>query len=101
MGVRSQCSICTDPLDYFARREIAFICNKDGEEVHLRYRSFDNQRELETAVRATCPDKIDVGAVFNAKVGPSVRTYAPFVSHANTNTVRWWPSNARSCSTLI
>ncbi|CAJ0606025.1 unnamed protein product [Cylicocyclus nassatus] len=47
--------------DYFARREFAFILEGD---VHLRYRSFNDQNEFETELCKVNPHKLDIGAVY-------------------------------------
>ncbi|CDW54548.1 DNA primase [Trichuris trichiura] len=51
-------------ITYFQRREFAFVLNGG---IYLRYKSFNNQAELEKEVRSNVPEKIDIGAVFNMK----------------------------------
>ncbi|KAK6015365.1 DNA primase small subunit, partial [Ostertagia ostertagi] len=53
-----------EPADYFARREFAFILEED---VHLRYRSFDDQAEFEHELCKISPHKLDIGAVYSHK----------------------------------
>ncbi|KAJ1370870.1 hypothetical protein KIN20_032691 [Parelaphostrongylus tenuis] len=52
------------PDEYFAKREFAFILEGD---VHLRYRSFDNQADFETELCKVNPHKLDIGAVYSHK----------------------------------
>lgn len=53
---------------YFGRRELSFTL---GNDIYLRYQSFNNQAELETAIKDKCPFKIDIGPVYS--VDPSKR----------------------------
>ncbi|KAF8357285.1 pri-1 [Pristionchus pacificus] len=53
------------PSEYFNLREFAFIIDKDGEEVHLRYRSFNDAFEFEKELCRVSPHKLDLGAVYN------------------------------------
>ncbi|GMT18672.1 hypothetical protein PFISCL1PPCAC_9969 [Pristionchus fissidentatus] len=53
------------PSEYFNLREFAFILDKDGEEVHLRYRSFADAHEFEKELCKTSPAKLDLGAIYN------------------------------------
>ncbi|VDM62897.1 unnamed protein product [Angiostrongylus costaricensis] len=52
------------PEEYFAKREFAFILEGD---VHLRYRSFDNQAEFENELCKISPHKLDIGAFYSHK----------------------------------
>ncbi|CAM6096530.1 unnamed protein product [Calypogeia fissa] len=54
---------------FFGRREFSFTLEK---EIYLRYLSFRDASEMESAFRDKCPHKIDIGAVYN--VDPSRRT---------------------------
>ncbi|CAI2348363.1 unnamed protein product [Caenorhabditis sp. 36 PRJEB53466] len=47
---------------YFNRREFAFILADD---VHLRYRSFNDEHSFFKALTSTNPHKLDIGAVYN------------------------------------
>ncbi|KAI3892808.1 hypothetical protein MKX03_000912 [Papaver bracteatum] len=55
-------------LSYFGRREFSFIL---GNDVYLRYQSFNNAAQMESSIRRECPFKIDIGAVYN--VDPAKR----------------------------
>lgn len=50
----------------FQNREFNFV--KPGDEVYMRYLSFDTIEEFKNEVLRVCPKKIDIGAVFTAKV---------------------------------
>ncbi|CAB3402895.1 unnamed protein product [Caenorhabditis bovis] len=50
------------PSEYFCRREFAFILADD---VHLRYKSFNDVLSFQKDLIATHPHKLDVGAVYN------------------------------------
>ncbi|KAJ4786567.1 DNA primase [Rhynchospora pubera] len=56
---------------YFGRREFSFTINSDIDEVYLRFQSFFNASEMETSIKAKCPTKIDIGAVYT--VDPAKR----------------------------
>ena len=51
----------------FQNREFNFVKPGD-EEVYIRYLSFDTAEEFKNEVLRVCPKKIDIGAVFTAKV---------------------------------
>ena len=51
--------------ELFAKREWSFTLDVQGEEVYVRYQSFQNEQELSAAVRKRNPQKIDIGAVFS------------------------------------
>ncbi|CAK9195968.1 unnamed protein product [Sphagnum jensenii] len=57
-----------DP-SFIARREFSFTLEHD---IYLRYLSFHDASEMEATIRAKCPHKIDIGAVYN--VEPAKRT---------------------------
>ncbi|KAG7355515.1 DNA primase small subunit [Nitzschia inconspicua] len=49
----------------FSRREFSFTLEPiPGEEIYIRYQSFNNIQELEKAIQRRQPHKIDIGAVF-------------------------------------
>jgi DNA primase small subunit len=49
----------------FSRREFSFTLEPiPGEEIYIRYQSFQNVHELEKAIQRRQPHKIDIGAVF-------------------------------------
>ncbi|CAD6187715.1 unnamed protein product [Caenorhabditis auriculariae] len=50
------------PSEYFARREFAFILADD---VHLRYKSFNDVLSFEKELCKVNPHKLDLGAVYN------------------------------------
>lgn len=57
----------------FSQREFSFTLEND---VYRRYLSFANHVEFEKELIKMCPEKIDIGAVYSAKVisrrhGPS------------------------------
>jgi hypothetical protein len=49
----------------FAQREFCFTLEND---VYRRYLSFSNHIEFEKELIKLCPEKIDIGAVYSAKV---------------------------------
>lgn len=50
----------------FSRREFSFTLEPvPGEEIYIRYQSFQGSKELKTAVQRRQPRKIDIGAVFS------------------------------------
>jgi DNA primase small subunit len=49
----------------FSRREFSFTIDANGQEIYIRYQSFQSQKELEQAIIKRCPNKIDIGAVFS------------------------------------
>jgi DNA primase small subunit len=51
----------------FQNREFNFVKPGD-DEVYMRYLSFDTIEEFKNEVLRVCPKKIDIGAVFTAKV---------------------------------
>ena len=51
--------------DMFSHREFSFTLEDD---VYVRYQSFANRESLEEGIRKANPYKIDVGAIFSAKV---------------------------------
>jgi DNA primase small subunit len=60
--------LSTDPMDKpFQNREFNFVKPGD-DEVYMRYLSFDTIEEFKNEVLRVCPKKIDIGAVFTAKV---------------------------------
>ncbi len=69
----------------FTHREFSFTIEPSpGEEIYIRYQSFNNKEELTNAVLKRNPRKIDIGAVFshppkdhNAIQGSSQRKFAP------------------------
>ena len=53
----------------FQNREFNFVkAGIGGEEVYIRYLSFDTVEEFKNEVLRMCPKKIDIGAIFTAKV---------------------------------
>lgn len=50
----------------FSRREFSFTLEPfPGEEIYIRYQSFNSEQELKDAIMKRQPHKIDLGAVFN------------------------------------
>lgn len=49
----------------FSQREFSFTLEND---VYRRYLSFSNHQEFEKELIKMCPEKIDIGAVYSAKV---------------------------------
>ncbi|KAI6183549.1 DNA primase domain containing protein [Aphelenchoides bicaudatus] len=64
------------PKDYMERREIAFIFEGDR---HHRYQTFKLPVELQSELSKKCPQKIDIGAVYNVptKLYKSVPVFKP------------------------
>ena len=58
---------------YMYHREFSFTVG----EVYMRYLSFRNEAELRARLKAVCPHKIDIGAVYTLPVSPStpLRTF--------------------------
>ncbi|XP_078158566.1 DNA primase POLA3 isoform X1 [Carex rostrata] len=56
---------------YFGRREFSFTIKSDRDEIYLRFQSFSNASEMESTIKAKCPTKIDIGAVYT--VDPAKR----------------------------
>merc|ERR1711935_985628 len=59
-----------DPLgkepQVFSRREFSFTIEPiPGEEIYIRYQSFNSAEELKEAIVKKNPRKIDIGAVFS------------------------------------
>ncbi|KAJ3330835.1 primase, DNA, polypeptide 1 (49kDa), partial [Gonapodya sp. JEL0774] len=52
--------------NYFAYRELSFTLASDA---YLRFQSFKDEDELKQEIWRLCPVKIDIGAVYNSKVG--------------------------------
>ena len=52
----------------FSHREFSFTLEDD---VYVRYQSFANRESLEEGIRKANPYKIDIGAIFSAKVRTS------------------------------
>jgi len=56
-----------DPLvrkNYFYHREFSFTIK----EMYMRYKSFKTLKDFRNTIQSKCPDKIDIGAIFNAPV---------------------------------
>jgi DNA primase small subunit len=49
---------------YFERREFSFTLAGD---IYVRYQSFGDSLEMERAIVSRCPEKIDIGAVYNIR----------------------------------
>lgn len=54
----------------FQNREFSFTLKDD---VYIRYQSFQDQAEMTAAIKKRNPYKIDIGAVFTAKVGTAAK----------------------------
>ena len=50
---------------YFSNREFSFTLKDD---VYIRYRSYESEEEMTADIKKMNPYKIDIGAVFSAKV---------------------------------
>jgi DNA primase small subunit len=64
----------------FSRREFSFTIEPTpGEEIYIRYQSFNSEQELREAVMKRQPRKIDIGAVFSSppKDKKAVQNFAP------------------------
>lgn len=62
-GMFDRCLAAACPQ--FAQREFSFTLEND---VYRRYLSFVNHNEFEKELIKLCPEKIDIGAVYSAKV---------------------------------
>ncbi len=51
----------------FQNREFNFVKPGD-DEIYIRYLSFDTIEEFKHEILRVCPKKIDIGAIFTAKV---------------------------------
>eukprot|EP00040_Diaphanoeca_grandis_P040162 m.261453 g.261453 ORF g.261453 m.261453 type:complete len:455 (-) comp42162_c0_seq1:267-1631(-) len=49
---------------YFSNREFSFTLKDD---VYIRYRSYHDEAEMTSDIKAMCPYKIDIGAIFSGK----------------------------------
>lgn len=49
----------------FSRREFSFTIEIDGEEIYMRYQSYQKQEDFRAAILQRKPMKIDIGAVFS------------------------------------
>jgi DNA primase catalytic subunit len=49
----------------FSLREFSLVLRDD---IYLRFQSFKNAEEMREEVLRLCPDKMDIGAVYTAKV---------------------------------
>ncbi|GAB2296312.1 hypothetical protein Dimus_030437 [Dionaea muscipula] len=47
---------------YFGRREFSYTL---GDNIYMRFQSFESASELEASIKEKCPYKIDIGAVYN------------------------------------
>jgi DNA primase catalytic subunit len=57
---------------YFSQREFSFtLLGTDKSEIYLRYQSFADEQEFRKELLRLNPIKIDIGAVFSAKVSTS------------------------------
>lgn len=59
----------------FAQREFSFTLEND---VYRRYLSFSNHNEFEKELIKLCPEKIDIGAVYSAKVASCLVVFLLF-----------------------
>lgn len=60
----------------FAQREFTFTLEND---VYRRYLSFSNHIEFEKELIKMCPEKIDIGAVYSAKVRFQLKYFSFFL----------------------
>ena len=52
----------------WTNREFSFTKTQNGNEIYMRYKSFDDQNMFQKALNDYVPHKIDIGGVFNKKV---------------------------------
>ncbi len=65
VSIERHCFILAAACPQFAQREFCFTLEND---VYRRYLSFSNHIEFEKELIKSCPEKIDIGAVYSAKV---------------------------------
>lgn len=51
--------------NFFSLREFCFTLKDD---IYIRYKSFETQKELEAGIQHYCPHKIDIGPVYSARI---------------------------------
>ena len=68
-----RCFVLAAACPQFAQREFCFTLEND---VYRRYLSFSNHIEFEKELIKSCPEKIDIGAVYSAKVVFLVRLFS-------------------------
>ena len=53
---------------FLKRREFACVLERNGEETFLRYRSFQNAKEMRSEFRSTVPTRIEIGPIYTHPV---------------------------------
>ena len=90
--------------NYFRNREFSFTLKDD---IYLRYRSYADEVEMEKDIKAKCPYKIDIGAVYTCSVSIYIVTpfYAMVLACMNTQTkketVEMLLSSASDCQVSV
>ncbi len=92
-------------MSYFQNREFCFTLDGD---IFVRYQSFKDGEELQNAIRARCPAKIDIGPVYNvdpqkraaymAKFAPQERELVFDIDLTDYDDVRTCGKEAHICN---
>jgi DNA primase catalytic subunit len=53
---------------YFLNRELSYTLSLKGDEVYVRYKSYDSAAKFAEAIRSELPIKLDIGAIYPCPV---------------------------------
>ena len=73
--------------NYFRNREFSFTLKDD---IYLRYRSYADEVEMEKDIKAKCPYKIDIGAVYTCSVSIYVVTFFILCNGPGMHVTQTW-----------